>query len=331
VLAGFVALFWPRGGLLGRVRRSREFSARVFGEDALKHFYNVELLGRRPTLQSLAGALQVSLNRAAEVVAELQRRELLNVSGEEMRLRPEGQRYALSIVRAHRLWEQHLAEQTGVAESEWHRRAERKEHLISPEEANRLSARLGHPTHDPHGDPIPTAEGKLAPQQGRPLAALAPNQTGRILHIEDEPEAVYAQIQALGLCPGMTVRLLEAQPQRVRLWVNGEEHLLAPVVASNISVVPWMPEPIEEAEPGRFLDSLRPGDRAQVVRISPRCRGGERRRLMDLGILPGTWLSAEMASPGGNLMAYRVRDALIALRKEQAALIHVAPVTALSE
>jgi DtxR family Mn-dependent transcriptional regulator len=322
-LAALAGLFWPRWGLLDRLRRSQEFMARVWGEDALKHFYHAELKGRRPTLQSLAGSLQVSLNKTAEIASQLEARELLTISGEEMRLTPEGRSYALNVVRAHRLWEQHLAEETGIAESEWHREAERKEHYISPAQADRLSARLGNPAYDPHGDPIPTAACELAPGVGTPLATLKPDALARIVHVEDEPESVYAQIRALGLYPGMTVRLLESSPQRVRFWANGQEQVLAPVVAANLSVLPVVEEAPEDLRRGDTLANLQPGQQARVTRLSPRCRGTERRRLLDLGILPGTTVRAEMVSPTGNLTAYRVRDALIALRREQAGLIFI--------
>ena len=179
---GLLALvFWPRWGAIARRRHAEELRDRMLSEDVLKHLYKVELQERRPTLQSVAGAAQVSLARAVEVVGRLQKSGLAEVAGEELRLSPTGRQYALNIVRAHRLWEQHLAEQTGVAESEWHREAERQEHFISPQEADVLAAQLGHPAYDPHGDPIPTPDGRLAPGAGQPLATLAPGQWGRIL------------------------------------------------------------------------------------------------------------------------------------------------------
>ncbi len=324
VLLAFLAyFFWPRQGLLSRLQRSREIRERVQAEDALKHIYKAELDGRRPTLQSLAGAMQVNLNRAADVVEDLHQRELLELPGAEMRLNAEGRRYALNIIRAHRLWEQHLAQQTGVAEAEWHRRAEHQEHFISPEQARQLESQLGHPRYDPHGDPIPTADGELVARDTVTVAAMPANQAARIVHIEDEPETVYAQIIAAGLYPGMIVRVLENSPQRVRLWAHGEELVLAPVVASNISAVAASSREPTESTGDQWLSGLVPGGQAKVVRISPRCRGAERRRLMDLGILPGTLVTAEFKSPGGNLTAYCVRDAVIALRKEQSDLIQV--------
>ncbi|HOX03533.1 MAG: FeoA domain-containing protein [Verrucomicrobia bacterium] len=324
VLGMICLAVWPRWGLWDRWRRYRTLRNRILSEDALKHLHRCERERCRATIPSLAGALQVSPNHVAEVLGDMERRGLISVLGEEIQLAATGRAYALSVIRAHRLWERHLAEQTGVAEKDWHRLAERHEHFLSPEAADALSARLGHPTHDPHGDPIPTAGGEWVAHGGKPLSALGILQTGRIVHLEDEPPAIYEQLTALGLYPNMRVRLLEAGPGGIRFWAEGDEHLLTPLAAANISVVPEMVEEEIEAPSGSGLHLLKPGESARVVGVSPRCRGPERRRLLDLGIVPGTVIAAELASPGGDPIAYRIRGALIALRREQARLIQVA-------
>jgi DtxR family Mn-dependent transcriptional regulator len=317
-------LFWPDYGVVGRLRRSRKLQERVRAEDALKHFYKRQTEGRPPSLESFAGAMGVSLNRAAETLADLQKAGFVSMNGSAMQLTPSGERYALNVIRAHRLWEQHLAEHTGVAETEWHRQAEHQEHFITPEQADSLSAGLGHPTHDPHGDPIPTNRGELARPPGKPLSAFEAGQWARVIHIEDEPEQVYAQIRAMGIYPGMILRLLESTPEKLRVWCDGQEHILARLVAANITAA-RLNEPQQLEEPrGVLLNQLRPGQKGRVLRISQRCRGAERRRLMDLGILPGTILTHEFQSPAGQLSAYRVRDAVIGLREEQAAQIQIA-------
>jgi len=323
VIAAFVVL---ARAALARWRQGRQFRLRVRAEDALKHVYKARAAGERPTLESMAGSMQVSVNRAAQTVAGLQKAELLTLGEEGMRLTPSGERYALNVIRAHRLWEQHLAEKTGVAENEWHRRAERQEHLITPEQADSISAGLGHPTHDPHGDPIPGPRGDFPPMSDQRLSSLEPGRWARITHIEDEPEEIFAQIRAMGLAPGMQLRLLDKDPRRLRCWCDGEDHVLAPIVAANLTVQP-LAEPAAAGEAARplLLSHLEPGRRGRVVRLSPRCRGAERRRLMDLGILPGTVVRSELRSPTGGLTAYRVRDTLIALREEQAAQIQIEP------
>jgi DtxR family Mn-dependent transcriptional regulator len=316
-------IFWPDRGVYARWRRWKRFSLRVLEEDALKHLYKAELQRKPPTLQSVAGTLEESLGRAAEVLVALQERKWVQVLGQEIKLLPAGRRYALNIVRAHRLWEQHLAEQTGISEADWHRLAEEEEHRLSPSEVDDLSARLGHPAYDPHGDPIPTPEGEFAPGEGRPLGMLDRDGWGVVWHVEDEPESVYAQVRAIGLYPGTMVRLLESSDRHVRIWADGEEHVLAPVVAANVSVRLAAPMEEEEESGSVPLSSLGLGQAGRIKRLSRRCRGAERRRLLDFGLLPGTLVSAEMLSPAGNLTAYRVRDTLIALRREQAVNIQV--------
>jgi DtxR family Mn-dependent transcriptional regulator len=301
-------------------------STRVLREDALKHIHQCEIHNDKPSVKSLAGALDISANQVAEVIEDLQSHELLQIDGTDFRLTPAGRDYALRIIRAHRLYERYLAEETGFEESEWHTRAHELEHRLSPEDVEALALRLGNPTHDPHGDPIPTADGVLVyPHERIPLTNLVPNTPGRIIHLEDEPEMVYAQLVAEGLHIGQEVRLLEVSPQRVRFWTADEEHILAPIMAANISVVPVAEEPQAEELPGQPLTNLKSGQEALVVGLSPRIRGAERRRLMDLGLLPGTSIEVEMASAGGDPIAYRVRGALIALRKSQAELISVCP------
>jgi DtxR family Mn-dependent transcriptional regulator len=317
-------LFRPSAGLIPRWQRARQMNERILIEDALKHIYRSEVHGQQPTLQSLAGALNVTGNRAAAILETLHGRDLVETGQGEFRLTPAGRDYALRIIRAHRLWEEHLAEETGFAESEWHDQAEYYEHLLTPEETHSLAVQLGNPIYDPHGDPIPTPTGELKPHAGLPLTAMPVDASLRIVHIEDEPEAIYAQLVAEGLFPGMNARLIEISPHRLRLWAGGDEHILAPVVAANISVVPLAQETAVKPDGGLQLSDLATGELGKVIALSPRFRGAERRRMLDLGILPGTLIQAEMVSPSGDPTAYRVRGALIALRKEQARLIQVA-------
>jgi DtxR family Mn-dependent transcriptional regulator len=164
----------------------------------------------------------------------------------------------------------------------------------------------------------------MVPHGGRPLTTLEVDELARIVHLEDEPPTVYAQLVAERLRPGTQLRLAEISPQRVRFWADGDEHVLAPIVAANVSVVP-LPQSQEapESVPSERLADLKPGEKARVVNISPASRGTERRRLLDLGILPGTLVEAEMTSPSGDPTAYRIRGAVIALRREQAKHIYI--------
>jgi DtxR family Mn-dependent transcriptional regulator len=324
VLAG--VLFWPQSGLFARWRAIRRLTGRVLQEDVLKHIQKSSLRGRAASLQSVAGALGVDSSRIAEVIAELENLGQVRREGSELHLTAEGEDTALNVIRAHRLWEKYLAEETGYQEAEWHSRAERFEHMLTPEELDELAGSLGNPIFDPHGDPIPNRTGHLWEHDGQPLTDLEPNQNARIVHVGDEPEMVAAQIQAEGLLPGMVVRVLENTSRRVRFWADEEEHVLAPIVASNIEVRLIEEQPEDIVLAGIPMDELSQGQSGKVLMISPRIRGAERRRLLDLGVLPGTLVEAELPSPVGDPVAYRIRDTLIALRREQARCIRVQPI-----
>jgi DtxR family Mn-dependent transcriptional regulator len=324
---GVAALFIPRFGPLAALRRRRRRSHRILVDDALKHIHNCLAESRAPSVESVAGALHVALDRASRILADMERHHLVCQGADGLDLTAIGRTRALHIIRAHRLWEHHLAEETGFGETEWHRRAERREHRISPEEADALAARLGHPTHDPHGDPIPTRSGRLVDHGGRPLTSVAAHAAYRIVHVEDEPQSVYDRLIGGGICPGLAIEVREVTAAGYRVRIEGEDQVLPALVASNVYVVASEDARMEAADETVRLGSLRPGESGRVVRLSSRCRGPERRRLMDLGILPGAVIGVEMASPSGDPIAYAVRDALIALRLQQADLIHVVPCT----
>ena len=323
LLAAAGGLFYPRYGIVPRWRQAREQTDRVRMEDALKHILGCEMSGDRFSANSLAGALQITSDQAADLLLDMERRGLLHAERDSIRLTATGRESALHILRAHRLWERYLADETGIGELEWHGRAELQEHQLTPEEAEALAARLGNPTHDPHGDPIPSAEGEMLPHSGIPLISAEVNEPLRIVHIEDEPQAVFAQLLAEGLYPGMEVRLVERSPHRIRFWAAGDEHTLAPIVAANVTVTRPPGNGDGNVLAGSRLSDLAQGERGQVVEISSQCRGLERRRLQDLGFLPGTEIQVELTSAGGDPVAYRIRGALIALRKEQADLIQI--------
>jgi DtxR family Mn-dependent transcriptional regulator len=208
-----------------------------------------------------------------------------------------------------------------VREVDWHKEAERQEHRLSSEEAETLSKRLGYPVFDPHGDPIPSPGGQIPHDLGTGLEKFHVGDPVRIVHVEDEPPTIYAELLRLGLYPGMKLVIRERTELRIVVDHDGERVELTPVVAANLHVRKEIGKP--DARPRRTLGSLNPGNKAVVAGLSPACRGLQRRRLMDLGIVPGTTIEAEMRSPGGDPTAYRIRGATIALRREHAELVFV--------
>jgi DtxR family Mn-dependent transcriptional regulator len=317
-----VVSFFPQKGLFARMKRTKRISKRVLIEDALKHLYDCEYSGITCSLDSVAGKLAISEDEAAELIAKLENMGLLTSQLETLQLSSEGRSYALRIIRVHRLWEKYLADETGVNELEWHHLAEEAEHKLTSSDADALAAQIGNPVFDPHGDPIPSTEGELPDKKGKPLTDLQFGEFANIIHIEDEPDAIYQQLVAEGLYPGMQVRMLESSKERVKFTANGEECLLAPLFAKNITVTPIK---FEKAIEGKFktLSSLKTGEKGNVLGISKALRGQQRRRLMDLGVVPGTEIAAEMKSAFGDPTAYRIKGASIALRKKIADRIYL--------
>jgi DtxR family Mn-dependent transcriptional regulator len=295
-------------------------TSRIQIEDALKHLHECGYRGQAPSVDSLSGALGIGRAGAADLLAALRARGLAEFVGDGARLTEAGASYALSVVRAHRLYETYLADQTGHRAGDWHPRAEAKEHALKGDELAELSRRLGDPRYDPHGDPIPTPDGALPPPAGAPLLERAPGWSGTITHLEDEPEPVYADLVAAGLAPGMRIHLLEAGPEVVRLNAEGRVVGLRTAAAALIRAAD-LPAGDRFDESVSRLSTLREGERATVVGLSPACRGAARNRLLDLGVVPGSSVEVDLPSPSGNPVAYRIRDASIALRREQAELI----------
>ena len=200
-----------------------------------------------------------------------------------------------------------------------HAAADRQEHAVTPEEAGALEARLGYPTHDPHGDPIPNADGQLASVDAIALSEQPIGHPAVIMHLEDEPPELFRQIAAPGLEPGMRIEVLEMSPRQLVVWDGDHEHVLSPVAAGSIFVAA-LPQP---AAPVVRLSSLQPGAQGRVMAL--RSRGLTRRRLLDLGVTPGTVIGRAFTGPLGEPTAYQVRGALIALHAEQANQIEIEP------
>jgi len=292
-------------------------------EDALKHLFEEEYRGRRGSLSSLGGALGLRGSALLGLVARMQTQGLIAARGQEFGLAPEGERLALQVVRAHRLLERYFADEARLPLRQVHRAAERQEHRLTPDAADRLSAALGHPTHDPHGDPIPTREGAVEPPAGTPATSWPASTLGRVVHLEDEPEISFAQIVAEGLRVGQFVRILESTGDRVVMTDGEREFRLAPAVAANV----FLAAAERTAWPDRVvhLADLPDDCRAEVVALDEACQGFSRRRLMDLGFTEGATIRPALRTFAGDPRAYDVRGTTIALRRDQASQILVRP------
>lgn len=319
---GLYFLLRPGRGLLPRFIRMLRMTERVRLEDALKHLLHGESFASPTNTDSVAGALEVSRTRAVALLERLRRMGLARFDGQSHVLTDAGRSYALRLVRAHRLLERYFADRTGIPAAEWHEEAEREEHRLSREQTEALAARMGHPVLDPHGDPIPGPSGQLPPPVGAPLTEATAGDVVRIVHLEDEPRVVYDRLLARGLSLGAVLRVVDADSGSVTFLVDGREEVLDSLLAANVEVAAIKGVEVPE-QPHRTLADLALGERAEVIGLAPVCQGAQRRRLLDLGVVPGTVVRALMTSASGDPVAYEIRGAQIALRRTQAQWIRV--------
>jgi DtxR family Mn-dependent transcriptional regulator len=315
-------ILWPRKGLLALISGVRKNSQRVMLEDALKFLFDCEYRNLECDLNSVAGNLGISADRAGRLLVRLLSMGLIDMTDPLISLTDTGRSYALRVIRIHRIWERYLADETGVEQTEWHTEADRIEHYVTREDTEQIAARMGNPVYDPHGDPIPSPDGELPDHHGVLLSHMKKGDIGRIIHIEDEPHTIYEQLSVLGLYPGMEVFATDVSGGRISFVADGNECVLTPLFASQISVEPFSgKKPVVRKQ--QLLSSLALGESAEIAGISPNCRGQQRRRLMDLGIVPGSSIKAEMRSPSGDPVGYRVMGTTIGIRKKHAELIYI--------
>jgi DtxR family transcriptional regulator, Mn-dependent transcriptional regulator len=156
-----------------------------------------------------------------------------------VRLTERGEELALEVMRHHRLIEAFLAH-LGMPWDRVHEEAERLEHVISEELEELIARFLGDPTHDPHGDPIPTADLEIDEPDTRRLSDMHPGERGTLVRISDSDPAMLRYLADLGVSPGDAVRVVDRQPFGGPLTVRfpgGERVLGGPVTeAMRVSV-----------------------------------------------------------------------------------------------
>jgi DtxR family transcriptional regulator, Mn-dependent transcriptional regulator len=176
-------------------------------EDYLKAIYS--LGGDRVNTQALADRLEVKPGSVTEMLKRLAELGLVEHKlYYGARLTPAGERIALELIRHHRLLESYLHQALGYALEDVHREAEKLEHHISEEFEARISELLGHPTHDPHGDPIPTLEGKLPEFATRAMLDVGENEEVCLGRVSEKDPDFLRLVVSLGLIPGARVKVI---------------------------------------------------------------------------------------------------------------------------
>lgn len=181
-------------------------------EDYLKVIYKLQGEDAAVTTNAVAAHMGVAPASASNMIKKLARLRLVeHTPYRGVVLSASGEKVALEVIRHHRLLELYLAQALGVSLDRVHEEAERLEHVLSEEVEEKIAARLGQPTHDPHGDPIPTRDGSLEHARHPLLAELAPGQGGVIVRVSDQSADVLRDLTRHALLPGTRVRVTEVE------------------------------------------------------------------------------------------------------------------------
>ena len=211
-------------------------------QDYAKAIYSLERrAGEAVSTNALAERLGVSAASASAMVKRLDGLGLVEHEPYRgVRLTPRGVRVALEVLRHHRLLELYLAEELGMPWDQVHREAEVLEHVLSEELEALIAAKLGNPTHDPHGDPIPTIDGKIDEGDTRSLDELEPGEEAVFARVSDQDPDMLRYLSGLGIVPGIELQMLGREPfgGPVRVRAKGQELALGGELASAMRVEP---------------------------------------------------------------------------------------------
>jgi DtxR family Mn-dependent transcriptional regulator len=210
-------------------------------EDYAKAIYALQQrgAGRPVSTTDLAERLNVTAGSASAMIKKLAERRLAeHAPYHGVRLTPRGERLALAVLRHHRLLELYLATHLDVPWDRVHDEAEALEHVLSEDLEARIDAKLGFPTHDPHGDPIPSADLTIDESDTRSLADLVPGDRGRFVRVSDSDSEMLRYLAERGVALGDRLEVLDRQPFGGPLTVRfgDREHALGGGLAAAMRV-----------------------------------------------------------------------------------------------
>jgi DtxR family Mn-dependent transcriptional regulator len=195
-------------------RRAVNVDASEAVEDYVKAIYSLERAKAGPvSTSSLADRLGVTPGSASAMVKKLAGMKLVrHLPYHGFVLTPLGKRLALEILRHHRLLELYLAEAFDMPWDQVHAEADALEHVLSEELEERIAVKLGNPTVDPHGDPIPTREGQVKETETLALADLGAGDRAKLVRVSDSDSAMLRYLSARGIKPGQLIEVRDKQP-----------------------------------------------------------------------------------------------------------------------
>lgn len=209
-------------------------------EDYLKAIYILETEGEGASTTNIAEVLSVSSASVTNMLKRLAKMNLIDhKSYKGAQLTESGKKIALEILRHHRLLELYLKEIMGYSWDEVHEEAEKLEHHISEQFEDKIAELLDHPTHDPHGDPIPTKDG-VVPEMASLSVCDAELETSYIVgRVKDQDPELLRYLEKTGVIPGVKLTILEKAPFEgpVKVLLEDKEEALGYAVAKHIFLV----------------------------------------------------------------------------------------------
>ena len=227
---------------LGR-SASEELTAAV--EDYVKAIYTLEAREDAVSTTALAARLQV---QPGSVSAMLRKLSALDLAEHEpyhgVRLTEKGRKVALEVIRHHRLLELYLVESLGMSWDEVDAEAEVLEHVLSDQLEELIAAKLGDPTLDPHGDPIPSRELTIDTSESRGLYSLQPGEEGTFVRVSDSDPEMLRFLAERGIAPGAFLEVVDKQPFDGPIYVRvaDEVHALGATLARAMRVSDDLPK-----------------------------------------------------------------------------------------
>lgn len=293
-------------------------------EEYLEAIGRLEELGQPITPSALARACRVSRPTVTEMLQRLSNHGLIDYEPRRrVSLTPHGRQQATRVLRRHRLWERFLHDVLGLRWDRVHDQACRLEHATSPELEERLAQTVGASATCPHGHPIP-GKGQAPPDEGTlSLSELAPQQTARVLSVQEEDAGLLRRLGQLGIRPGAVVRREEAHPEQgsLALSLHGESRSVQHDAAARVRVQ-VLPPGEAPAGPQEIIP-LADLPSGQTGRIHQFLAGrGMVSRCLALGFTPGTSVRM-IQNLGHGPVVVLVRDTRVALGRGQAQKILV--------
>jgi len=208
-------------------------------EDYLKAIYELETRFGAAATSDVAHALEVAPASVTGMIRRLAAQGFLDhVPYRGVQLTALGRRAALRTIRRHRVLETYLTRVLGYPWDRVHDEAERLEHAASDDLIERMATALGHPTADPHGAPIPTAEGDVDERTHRTLADLAVGERARMVRVSDKDPSLLRYLAEIALQPGAEITLVARAPfdGPITLRIGAGEPVVGPNLAAQVLV-----------------------------------------------------------------------------------------------